>query len=129
MSHTSLRNESLAEKKREDPSPSSDSHRLSIDTQSDTDGIEPANIDSFGQEAVQDEKADRPQSTTSKRPTLSRVASRLTTRSIVDPGPAPDGGLKAWTQIAAGWLATLTTWGWVNCFGELACQCAVSNVR
>jgi hypothetical protein len=50
--------------------------------------------------------------------TLSRVASRLTTKSITDPGPAPDGGFKAWSQVALGWLAIATTWGWINCFGK-----------
>jgi hypothetical protein len=49
---------------------------------------------------------------------LSRVASRLTTKSITDPGPAPDGGFKAWSQVALGWLAIATTWGWINCFGK-----------
>ena len=49
---------------------------------------------------------------------LSRVASRLTTKSIIDPGPAPDGGFTAWLQVAMGWLAIATTWGWINCFGR-----------
>jgi hypothetical protein len=49
---------------------------------------------------------------------LARVSSRLTTRSLPDPGPPPDGGWKAWTQIAAGWIAIFTTWGWINCFGR-----------
>jgi len=48
---------------------------------------------------------------------LSRVASRLTTRDIVDPGPPPDGGLKAWTQVAMGWIACFCTWGFINSFG------------
>lgn len=48
---------------------------------------------------------------------LSRVASRLTTRSIVNPPPPPDGGTKAWTQVAMGWLVIFTTWGWVNSYG------------
>jgi hypothetical protein len=42
--------------------------------------------------------------------TLSRVASRLTTRDIADPGPPPDGGLKAWTQVAMGWIICVCTW-------------------
>ena len=68
------------------------------------------------------------QSATSKA--LSRVASRLTTKSLPDPGPAPDGGFKAWSQVALGWLAIATTWGWINCFGqslqpiEYCAQCA-----
>lgn len=48
---------------------------------------------------------------------LSRVASRMTTRSIVNPPPPPDGGLKAWTQVAMGWLVICTTWGWINSYG------------
>ncbi|KXT05631.1 hypothetical protein AC578_5651 [Pseudocercospora eumusae] len=48
---------------------------------------------------------------------LSKVASRLTTRSITNPPPPPDGGLKAWTQVAMGWLVIFTTWGWVNSYG------------
>ncbi|KAK4944332.1 hypothetical protein LTR10_016218 [Elasticomyces elasticus] len=49
--------------------------------------------------------------------TLSRVASRLSTRHIVDPGPPPDGGFKAWTQVAMGWLICVVTWGYINSFG------------
>lgn len=48
---------------------------------------------------------------------LSRVATHLTTRSLVDPGPPPDGGLRAWTQVLCAWLAILNTWGFVNSFG------------
>lgn len=48
---------------------------------------------------------------------LARVASHLTTRSITNPGPPPDGGLQAWTQVFCAWLAILNTWGFVNSFG------------
>lgn len=48
---------------------------------------------------------------------LSKVASRLTTRSIPDPPAPPNGGLKAWTQVAMGWFVLFTTWGWVNSYG------------
>ena len=49
---------------------------------------------------------------------LKRTASRasnvlervFTTRSIVDPGPPPDGGWKAWSQVACGWIVLFTTW-------------------
>lgn len=41
---------------------------------------------------------------------LSRVASRLTTRDIVDPGPPPDGGLQAWLQVAMAWIICFCTW-------------------
>lgn len=35
---------------------------------------------------------------------LDRVASRITTRSIRDPPPPPDGGFQAWLQVAMGWV-------------------------
>ncbi|RYP19064.1 hypothetical protein DL765_003560 [Monosporascus sp. GIB2] len=35
---------------------------------------------------------------------LSQVASRMTTRSWPEPAPPPDGGVKAWTQVAMAWL-------------------------
>ena len=56
----------------------------------------------------------------SKRPGLSRITSRLTTHSITDPGPPPDGGFNAWVQVAMSWAAVLATWGWVNCYGVYA---------
>lgn len=49
---------------------------------------------------------------------LDRVASRITTRSIRDPPPPPDGGFQAWLQVAMGWLIIFVTWGYVNSFGS-----------
>jgi hypothetical protein len=46
-----------------------------------------------------------------------QVLSRLTTRSITNPGPPPDGGLQAWLQCLCAWLAIMNTWGFVNSFG------------
>lgn len=51
---------------------------------------------------------------------LDRVASRITTRSIRDPPPPPDGGLQAWIQVAMGWLIIFVTWGYVNSFGGMS---------
>lgn len=48
---------------------------------------------------------------------LQEVASKATARSGQDPGPPPDGGLKAWLQVAMGFLVLFTTWGWLNSFG------------
>ncbi|KAF2215858.1 hypothetical protein CERZMDRAFT_35253 [Cercospora zeae-maydis SCOH1-5] len=48
---------------------------------------------------------------------LAKVASRLTTHSIVAPPPPPDGGLHAWTQVAMGTIVAMTTWGLVNSYG------------
>lgn len=51
---------------------------------------------------------------------LSRVASRITTRDIVDPGPPPDGGVRAWVQVGMAFLLVSTTWGYVNSFGRFS---------
>lgn len=46
--------------------------------------------------------------------TLSAVRTRESGRSI---GPPPDGGLRAWTQVALGHLIIFNTWGYINSFG------------
>ncbi len=49
---------------------------------------------------------------------VNRVLSRISTKkSWADPGPPPDGGLKAWTQCGVGVAVVTTTWGFVNSFG------------
>lgn len=48
------------------------------------------------------------------REVLSRTRSRT---SCVDPGPPPDGGLQAWTQVIMGHLTVFNTWGYINSFG------------
>lgn len=48
---------------------------------------------------------------------LNRIASRVTTRSLPDPGPPPDGGTRAWIQCAMAWIVVFNTWGYVNSFG------------
>ena len=35
----------------------------------------------------------------------------------VDPGPPPDGGLKAYTQMVMGHLAIFNCWGYIAAFG------------
>ncbi|RYP59398.1 hypothetical protein DL771_010900 [Monosporascus sp. 5C6A] len=46
---------------------------------------------------------------------LSRVASRMTTRSLPEPAPPPDGGVKAWTQVAMAWLVMApSTISWIG---------------
>ncbi len=37
--------------------------------------------------------------------------------STIDPGPPPDGGIKAWTQVAMGHLVIFNTWGVCYSFG------------
>ncbi|KAF1936997.1 MFS general substrate transporter [Clathrospora elynae] len=67
-----------------------------------------------------------------KIPTHTSQASRINTRSIVglaksitarsnasivDPGPPPDGGRKAWTQAFMSHLVVFNTWGMIATFG------------
>lgn len=54
--------------------------------------------------------------------TASNIARKILTKvstkhSVVDAGPPPDGGLKAWTQCAVGCMVVCTTWGFINSFG------------
>lgn len=101
-------------------------------TQTGVDVIEDASVRPYVEEYEDDEvREEKPPLRASRRSSkeltrttsnaLSRVSSHLTTRSLPDPGPPPDGGLKAWTQIACGWIAIATCWGWINCFGRLHC--------
>jgi|SRR5450432_3113558 hypothetical protein len=39
-----------------------------------------------------------------------RVITRTSTKSSWNPGPPPDGGLAAWTQVAMGHLVIMNTW-------------------
>lgn len=48
---------------------------------------------------------------------ITKVSTHLTTRSLPEPGPPPDGGLHAWTQVAMGWIVLFVTWGYTNSFG------------
>ena len=58
-------------------------------------------------------------STKSNRSTLSKAASAFSdpTIHIHDPGPPPDGGLKAWTQVILSHLVITSTWGYIASFG------------
>jgi MFS family permease len=50
--------------------------------------------------------------------TISHTLSRIRTKdSGIDPGPPPDGGIKAWTQAVLVHLVIFNTWGYVNSFG------------
>ena len=48
---------------------------------------------------------------------LAKVLSRTISRISIDPGPPPDGGLVAWTQVACGHLIIFNTWGYIVSYG------------
>jgi hypothetical protein len=52
-----------------------------------------------------------------KEGTVSKVLSRLRTNENIEPGPAPDGGLRAWSMAAAAHLVLFNIWGMINSFG------------
>lgn len=73
----------------------------------DLDAIERASIQVPGDDEEKASRVRRNSSLDLKRTAsnvLSKVASRLTTRSIVDPPPAPDGGLKVREMIDCDFL-------------------------
>lgn len=54
------------------------------------------------------------------KPSFSNLARTITLRSnasVIDPGPPPDGGTKAWTQAFMGHFVIFNTWGMIACFG------------
>ncbi|KAK3060051.1 hypothetical protein LTS18_009454, partial [Coniosporium uncinatum] len=61
--------------------------------------------------AVSDTKPETPHNA------LTRIASRLSTAEIRDPGPPPDGGAVAWTQALMAHLVLFNTWGYVTSYG------------
>ena len=47
-----------------------------------------------------------------------RVVSRTRSKtSWTDPGPPPDGGITAWTQVLMTHLVVFNTWGYINTYG------------
>ena len=69
-----------------------------------------AGIEGRETEGMQEEK--------SQRLSLSRVlSSRSAASSWRDPGPPPDGGLQAWTQVLMAHLVVISTWGFIISFG------------
>lgn len=56
-----------------------------------------------------------PQQQPPLRPPLTRAVS--STKSWKDPGPPPDGGLRAWTQVCMGHLVIFNTWGYISSYG------------
>jgi hypothetical protein len=72
----------------------------------------PTQPDNDGKRTKEATKIASPKSTLDN--TLSRTYSRITNRHIVDPGPAPDGGLKAWIQVLGAFLTCVATWGYIN---------------
>ncbi|KAF3032073.1 hypothetical protein E8E12_001051 [Didymella heteroderae] len=76
----------------------------------------PSTRDDEIEEAVEDPERQQPGSEKANAPALARVFSRRSAASF-DPGPAPDGGLTAWTQVFCTHLTIFTTFGFFTSFG------------
>lgn len=48
---------------------------------------------------------------------LAKTVTARSNASIIDPGPPPDGGSKAWLQSCMGHLVVFNTWGMISTFG------------
>ncbi|KAJ4371831.1 hypothetical protein N0V86_008385 [Didymella sp. IMI 355093] len=68
------------------------------------------------EEAVADSEQQQQDQEKTPGPALAKVFSRRSAASF-DPGPAPDGGLTAWTQVFCTHLTIFTTFGFFTSFG------------
>ncbi|KAF2626711.1 MFS general substrate transporter [Macroventuria anomochaeta] len=48
---------------------------------------------------------------------LAKIITARSNASVINPGPPPDGGLKAWTQSFMGHFVIFNTWGMIATFG------------
>ena len=97
--------------------PSNDSEKFIVLPGDDLNAIERASTPDTNVLPENSQQDTPPKIKTTAENLLCKVPSVLSTRSIVDPSPPPDGGLKAWTQVAMGWIVLFTTWGWINSYG------------
>lgn len=67
--------------------------------------------------ALDDETKDTTTAAGAAKRVLSKVVTARSAASIRDPGPPPDGGLLAWTQVLMGHICIMNTWGYINSFG------------
>lgn len=48
---------------------------------------------------------------------ITKTIAARSNASVIDPGPPPEGGVKAWLQVFAGMLVITNTWGMTATFG------------
>ncbi|KAL3426875.1 transporter MCH4-like protein 6 [Phlyctema vagabunda] len=66
---------------------------------------------------VHPDSVNEPQNETIKEKSLRVLSKTKSATTFKDPGPPPDGGALAWTQVLSGHLIVLNTWGCMNSFG------------
>ncbi|KAK7427284.1 hypothetical protein QQZ08_006220 [Neonectria magnoliae] len=102
-----------------------DNHRYRVDVESrlgrsDGSGVEKPTPEMLPRRSPESDREKRPESP--QQPlTVSQTANMpaiSTTESNAVLPPPPDGGMKAWTQVAMGWIVIFTTWGYINSFGS-----------
>ncbi len=60
-----------------------------------------------GDEAIEERRSDREKAGVS----LVKILSRIRSSDITDPGPPPDGGLRAWSMAFSAHLVLFNIWG------------------
>ncbi|XP_014556738.1 hypothetical protein COCVIDRAFT_98863 [Bipolaris victoriae FI3] len=94
--------------------------RRTDDAEMGNEAANPANANADIEQALPQEEAEPPSAhQPSEKPNLPALTRVLSRRSAVsfDPGPAPDGGVKAWIQVFCTHLTILTTFGFFTSFG------------
>ncbi|USP77609.1 hypothetical protein yc1106_04883 [Curvularia clavata] len=76
-----------------------------------------ANVDHAKRPTFSSAPVDDSQIATMEEGNGRRLGREKSAVSWKDPGPPPDGGLRAWTQVLVGHLVIMNTWGNINSFG------------
>jgi hypothetical protein len=74
----------------------------------------------YEEEEIERISTHRSRGVSTKSSPLKQITKTITARSnvsVIDPGPPPEGGVKAWLQVFAGMLVIMNTWGMTATFG------------
>jgi hypothetical protein len=74
----------------------------------------------YEEEEIERISTHRSRAVSTKPHALKQLTKTITARSnvsVIDPGPPPEGGVKAWLQVFAGMLVITNTWGMTATFG------------
>ena len=73
-------------------------------------GATSINISEYGDIGAYPDAVNDPQHETMKERSMRVLSRTRSATSWKDPGPPPDGGVFAWTQVLAGHLTIMNTW-------------------
>ena len=99
------------------PDPRASSGSSWSSTESPPIDIEKADVDSHAEAHTASASAPDHSQASRTRTLLRALARPIARTSGPDPGPPPDGGLLAWSQVVAGHLAIVNAWGYIQSYG------------